>query len=151
MNTRLYQNETELGIAILAVALQVLADGNSLLDQEVQILRKLRGQTLLLENTQHFVASDKANLGNSVRIPQDYTCQKRKLHTRHSASCVLYPCCMSCNVQHLGMYQHAQHCSGYNCRMSTILIFIITYQSERESSPSWQACKFAPEHLHQRA
>lgn len=43
MNARLNQNEAELGIAILPVALEMLADRHGLLDQEVQILRDLGG------------------------------------------------------------------------------------------------------------
>ena len=35
----------ELAVLVLAVALQVLPDGHSLLDQEVQVLGQLRGQT----------------------------------------------------------------------------------------------------------
>jgi hypothetical protein len=67
VDTRLNQNETELGVLILAVALEMLADGNGLvhsqhfmsrihtknfnmrvqtclLDQEVQVLRNLRAE-----------------------------------------------------------------------------------------------------------
>ena len=44
MDTRFDQNETELAILVLAVALKVLADGDSLLDEEVKILRDLRGE-----------------------------------------------------------------------------------------------------------
>ena len=41
MDSGLDEDETELGIAVLTVALQVLADGNSLLDHVVQILRNV--------------------------------------------------------------------------------------------------------------
>lgn len=44
MDTRLDQNETEFTVLVLAVALKVLADGDSLLDQKVQVLRDLRGE-----------------------------------------------------------------------------------------------------------
>lgn len=44
MDTGLDQNETEFAILVLAVALKVLADGDSLLDQKVQVLRDLRGE-----------------------------------------------------------------------------------------------------------
>lgn len=45
VDTGLDQNETELGIEVLAVDLKVLTDGHGLLDQEVQVLRDLRGET----------------------------------------------------------------------------------------------------------
>ena len=41
VDTRLDENETELGVLVLAVGLQVLADGDSLLDQVPQVLRDL--------------------------------------------------------------------------------------------------------------
>lgn len=44
MDTGLDENETELGVLVLAVALKVLADGNSLLDEVVQILGELGGE-----------------------------------------------------------------------------------------------------------
>ena len=43
MNTALDQNQTELGVAVLSVALQVLSDGDGLLDEEVHILRHREG------------------------------------------------------------------------------------------------------------
>ena len=45
VNTTLNQNQTELGVTVLSVALQVLSDGYSLLDEEVHILRKRRSQS----------------------------------------------------------------------------------------------------------
>lgn len=44
VDTGLNENETELAILVLAVALKVLADGDSLLDEEVKVLRDLGGQ-----------------------------------------------------------------------------------------------------------
>jgi len=45
MNPALNQNQTELGVLVLAIPLQVLADSHSLLDKHIQILRDLRGHT----------------------------------------------------------------------------------------------------------
>ena len=45
MNTTLHHNQTELGVTILSVTLQVLSDSHSLLDQEVHILRKRRSKS----------------------------------------------------------------------------------------------------------
>jgi hypothetical protein len=44
VDTGLDENEAELAVLVLAVALKVLADGDSLLDEEVEILRNLRGE-----------------------------------------------------------------------------------------------------------
>jgi len=38
MDTRLDENEAELGVLVLAIALEMLADGDGLLDQHVQVL-----------------------------------------------------------------------------------------------------------------
>lgn len=45
MDTGLDQDEAELGVLVLAVGLQVLADCNRLLDEMPEILRDLRGKT----------------------------------------------------------------------------------------------------------
>lgn len=45
MNTALDQNQAELGVAVLSVALEVLSHGHSLLDQEVHVLRERGGQS----------------------------------------------------------------------------------------------------------
>lgn len=45
VDTGLDQDEAELGVLVLAVGLQVLADGNRLLDEMPEILRDLRGKT----------------------------------------------------------------------------------------------------------
>lgn len=77
MDTRLDQNEAELGVAVLSVPLQVFADGHGLLDEEVQVLGQLRGQALLLQDAEDLVARHEANLSNAVRVPQDDTCAAR--------------------------------------------------------------------------
>ena len=45
VDTGLDENEAELGVLVLAVDLQVLADGDGLLDEVPQVLRDLRGKT----------------------------------------------------------------------------------------------------------
>ena len=44
VNAGLHKNEAELGVLVLAVALEVLAHGHGLLNQVVQVLRDLRRQ-----------------------------------------------------------------------------------------------------------
>ena len=74
VDARLDQNQSEFGIAVLTIALQVLADGYGLLDQEIQVFWQLWGEAFLLQDTQHFVAGHETNLSNSVRVSEDDTC-----------------------------------------------------------------------------
>lgn len=74
VNSGLDQNQTEFTVLILAVALQVLADGDSLLDHVVQILRDVGLESNRLHYAQNFVAVNKAHLGHTVRVTQDDTC-----------------------------------------------------------------------------
>lgn len=66
------QDEPELAILVLAVALQVLAHGHSLLDQKVQVLRNIRGQTAALQDTQDLAASHGGHLGDAVLVTQQH-------------------------------------------------------------------------------
>src|SRR5690554_4172568 len=73
MDTGLDQNEAELAIAILAVALQVLADGDGLLDQVVEVLGDLGGKAVGLQDTEDLVTGDALDLGNSLGVTEDDT------------------------------------------------------------------------------
>lgn len=67
------QDEPELAILVLAVALQMLAHGHGLLDQEIQVLWDVRGQAAALQDTQDLAASDGADLGDAVLVTQQHT------------------------------------------------------------------------------
>ena len=45
MNTALDENQTELGVAVLSVALQMLSHSDSLLNQEVHVLGDGRSES----------------------------------------------------------------------------------------------------------
>lgn len=77
MDSRLDQNQSELRVLVLSVSLQVLSDGNSLLDQEVQVLWDLWGQTVRFQDSQDLVTSDNLGLGNTVSISQKNTNLRR--------------------------------------------------------------------------
>lgn len=77
VDSRFDQNQSELGVLVLSVSLQVLSDGDSLLDQEVQVLGDLRSQTVGLEDSQDLVTGDNLGLGNTVSISQDNTNLRR--------------------------------------------------------------------------
>ena len=71
VDTRLDQNEAELRVGVVAVALEVLANGDSLLDQVVEVLRDLGGKAVGLKNTENLVSSDGLDLSDSVRVAED--------------------------------------------------------------------------------
>jgi len=73
VDTGLDQNEAELGIAVLAVALQVLADRDGLLDQVVQVLRDLGGKTVGLQDTEDLGTSNVLDLSNTLGVTEDDT------------------------------------------------------------------------------
>jgi len=73
VNARLNINESVLGAEVLAIALKVLADIDSLLDEVVHVLRDLGGETVSLENAEDLGASDIANLANTVGITKNDT------------------------------------------------------------------------------
>lgn len=73
VDSRLNQNQSELGVLVLSVSLQVLSDRDSLLDQEVQVLWDLWSQTVGLQDSQDLVTSDDLGLRNTVSISQDNT------------------------------------------------------------------------------
>jgi len=73
VDTRLDENETELGVLVLSVALEMLADSDSLLDQHVEILWDFWCEAIGLEDSENLVTSDHLDLRNTVRISEDDT------------------------------------------------------------------------------
>ena len=62
MDSGLDQNESELGILVLPVPLQMLADGHSLLDEEVDVLGQLGGHGLGLQDAENLVSGNETHL-----------------------------------------------------------------------------------------
>lgn len=71
MDTGLDENETELGVLVLAVALKMLADLDGLLDEHVQILGDLGGEAVGLEDADDLLAGDGLDLGDAVGVTED--------------------------------------------------------------------------------
>ena len=71
MDPGLDQNQPELGVLVLAVPLQVLADADGLLDEVVDVLWKVGSQTLALQDSQDLVAGDESHLGDTVAVPEN--------------------------------------------------------------------------------
>ncbi len=73
MDTRFNHNKTELGVLVLAGALQVLADVDSLLNQKEKIFWNLRGQAVLLQEAENLGSSYGLDLSNSRGITKNNT------------------------------------------------------------------------------
>jgi len=70
VNSRLDENEAELGVHVLAVALKVLANRDGLLDEVVKVLRDGGSKTLRLEDTEDLVTSHETDLGDTLRVTE---------------------------------------------------------------------------------
>ncbi len=68
MNSALNENQSELGVFVLSVSLKMLSDGDGLLDQMVQILRKLRGHSSLLQQSDDSATGHRLDLGDSLAV-----------------------------------------------------------------------------------
>lgn len=73
MDTRLDKNQTVLGIVVLTVALQVLADRHGTLDKSVQVLRELGSQTVGTQDTNDLGSSNGVDQRNTVGVTQNAT------------------------------------------------------------------------------
>ena len=73
MDAALNKNESELGVLVLSELLEMLPDGDCLLDQVVQVLGNLGSQTVLFQDSEDFAASDTLNLGDAHSISESNT------------------------------------------------------------------------------
>jgi len=73
VDTGLDQDETELGILILAVDLEVLTNRDSLFDEVPEILGDLGSKTAGLQDTEDLVTSDKTHLWDTMRVTESNT------------------------------------------------------------------------------
>ena len=90
VNTTLAQNQAKLGVLVLAVTLQMLADGDCLLDHVVQILWQVWCKTFGFKHAQDFVAGYETNLSDSVRISEDDTFEAREREIQdYEQTCII--------------------------------------------------------------
>jgi hypothetical protein len=64
------QNEAELGVHVLVVALKVLAHGDGALDQAVEVLRDLGGEAVVLKDTEDLAAGDVLDLSDTHGVTE---------------------------------------------------------------------------------
>merc|ERR1719422_126215 len=73
MNTALHEDEAKLAVLVLAVLVQVLSDGDSLLDQEIQVLGKVRREAIGLQDAQNLAACHIAHQRDTEAVTQGHT------------------------------------------------------------------------------
>lgn len=78
VNTALNQDQSELGVLVLAVLLQVATDIDGLLDEVVQVLGDFRGHSHHLQYTQDLGSSDGLYLRYSVGVTKKHTDLRRR-------------------------------------------------------------------------
>ena len=70
MDAGLDENESKLAILVLLVSIEVLPDGDGLLDEHIQILGDLGGEASLLEQAQDLGTGHKLDLGDALVITE---------------------------------------------------------------------------------
>ena len=70
MDAAFDENEAELGVLVLAITLEMFADGDCLLYQVEQVLRDLGSQAVLLQDAQDLRARYVLNLRDAVRVSE---------------------------------------------------------------------------------
>ena len=78
MDSAFNQNESEFSILIFSVSFKMLSDIDGLLDHVEEVLGDLGSETILLQNSKDFAASDPFNLGNAVVISKNDTNLRRR-------------------------------------------------------------------------
>jgi len=73
VDSALNKNESELGVLVPTALLQMLSDVHSLLNQMVEVLGDLRGETDFLQDSEDFASSDALDLWNADLVPESDT------------------------------------------------------------------------------
>lgn len=84
----------------LSVSLQMLPDGHSLLDEVVEILRQVWGQTLGLQDPQDLVAGNETYLSHTMGVPQNNTYTRRQKQAFNLDTV----CCSQTSFMHLSCH-----------------------------------------------
>ena len=70
VDAALHEDEAVLGRGVLAVLLQMFADGHCLLNEVVEVLRQFGSHALFLENAEDLASGDLLDLGHALRVTQ---------------------------------------------------------------------------------
>lgn len=68
MDSTFNENQTEFGILILPVAIEMFTNRDGFLDKHVKVFGKLWSQTFRLENTQNLASGDILDLSDSLGV-----------------------------------------------------------------------------------
>merc|ERR1719499_1217358 len=77
MDATLHEDKAELRILVLPVLVQVLPDGDCLLDEEVKVLWEVRGKTIGLEDAQDLAACDVTHEWDAETVAQGHADLRR--------------------------------------------------------------------------
>lgn len=77
VNSGFNQNQSEFGVLVLSVSLQMLAYLDSLLDEHVKILRNFRCESIGLEDTDNLLTCDGLDLSDTIGVTQNDTNLRR--------------------------------------------------------------------------
>ena len=78
MNSALDEDQSELGVHVFSVALEMLPNVDCLLDEHVKVLGDLGSESVLSQDTEDLVASDALHLWDTVAIPEQNTDLRRR-------------------------------------------------------------------------
>jgi hypothetical protein len=73
VNTALNQNKMELAIPVSTVSIQMLSHGDSLLNEEVDVLWELWSEPVALQDAENLATCDRLDLGNAMAVTEDDT------------------------------------------------------------------------------
>ena len=77
MDSALDEDESELSVLVLSVPLQVLSHVDSLLDKLVEVLGNLRGEAILLQDSEDLVSGNSLYLWDAVVVTEEDTDLRR--------------------------------------------------------------------------
>jgi hypothetical protein len=73
VNTTLNQNKMELAIPVSTVSIQMLSHGDSLLNEEVDVLWELWAEPVALQDAENLATGDRLDLGDAMAVTEDDT------------------------------------------------------------------------------
>ena len=83
VDARLDENQAELGVLVAAVAVEVLSDGDRLLDELEEVLRQFRRESVSLKDAHDFRSRHGSHLRDTVLITKRHP----DLRRRHTLTC----------------------------------------------------------------
>merc|ERR1740122_694351 len=70
VDAALHENQAELRVLVFAVLVEMLADGDGLLDEIVEVLGQIRGEPVCLEDAQDLAPGDRVHLRDAEAVAE---------------------------------------------------------------------------------